>query len=128
MLRETPTSLRAYFWLITVFALMPVAGQIAAGKIESVSLIVSLVFGSIYGFVAFRMDRLLAERPGVISGVLIMNLVLAGLSALLAVFDGHIWSSLPYLAIGFAITAYLLSSVRRLATEASLLKKKEPGP
>lgn len=127
MLRETPTSLRAYFWLITIFALLPVVGQISDGKVEYVSLGIGLGFGCIYGFVALRMDRLLAERRGVIRGVLIMNLVLAGLSAAAAALNGRIWSSLPYLATAFAITAYLLSSVGRLAAEASLLKKKEPG-
>jgi hypothetical protein len=127
MLRETPTSLRAYFWLITIFALLPVVGQVSEGKIDPASVAISLVFGGIYGFVAIRMERLLATRPGVIRGVLIMNLTLAGLSGLLAALNGRIWSALPYLAIAFAITAYLLSSVGRLSAETSPLKKKEPN-
>jgi len=126
MLKETPTSLRAYFWFVTVFAVLPVVGQISEGKIDYVSASIGVLFGGIYGYVAFRMEHLLSSRPGLISGVLLLNLALAGLVSIIAVRNGRAWSTLPYLGVAFAVTAYLYTSVGRLSREAIISRKTAP--
>ena len=97
--------------------LMPVAGQLSEGKLEIGGAIVGVVLGGLYSYVAIRLDYLLSNRPAVIRGVLLLNLVLSGLTAAVGVLNGRGWSVLPYVALAFAITAYLYSSVRRLASE-----------
>ena len=119
MLKETPTSLRAYFGLIAVFSIMPVVAQLSESKFDVGSSIVSLLFGGLYSFVAFRLDYLLSERPGFIRGVLILNLVLSALAAALGIMGGRGLSGLPFVALAFVITAYLYTSVGRLSREAA---------
>ncbi|MDP1578829.1 MAG: hypothetical protein Q8M02_01035 [Candidatus Didemnitutus sp.] len=125
MLKETPASLRAYFGLIAIFAFLPVVGQLSEGGADIGSSIVGVLFGTLYSYVAIRMDHLLAYRPAIIRGVLLLNLVLSGLAAAAGALAGQLWSRLPYLAIAFAITAYLYSSVGRLS---KTMVKKEADP
>ena len=56
--------------------LMPVAGQLSEGKLEIGGAIVGVVLGGLYSYVAIRLDYLLSNRPAVIRGVLLLNLVL----------------------------------------------------
>lgn len=119
MLKETPTSLRGYFGLIAILAVLPVVAQISEGKTDIGSIVVGLLFGGLYAFVAVRMDYLLSRRPGIIQGVLILNLGLSGLAAAAGIMSGRGLAGLPVVALAFAITAYLLSSVGRLSREAS---------
>ena len=119
MLKETPASLRAYFGLIAIFAVLPVVAQMSEGKTDLGSIVIGLLFGGLYAFVAVSMDYLLTRRPGFIRGVLILNLVLSGLAAAAGVMNGRDLAGLPVVALAFAITAYLLSSVGRLSREAS---------
>lgn len=127
MLKETPASLRAYFGLIAIFALLPVLGQLTAEKPDIVSAIVGMAFGGVYAFVAIRMDHLLCNRPSIIRGVLLLNLGLSGLAAALGLFNGKGWGSLPFVVLVFAITAYLYSSVNRLSVVAVSKIPKKPS-
>jgi hypothetical protein len=62
MLKETPTSLRAYFGLIALFSVLPVIAGLSEGKTDFVGASIGLLFGGLYAFVAIRMDHLLAQR------------------------------------------------------------------
>src|SRR4051812_10783239 len=104
MLRETPTSLRAYFTLIAVMALLPVVGQLTEAAFDPAGAAISVTFGGLYAFVAFRMNYLLANRPGFIRGVLLLNLAFSVLGAVFAALNGNVWTTLPYLALAVAIT------------------------
>jgi hypothetical protein len=122
MLKETPGSLRAYFGLIALLAFLQSAGPLAEGKFEG-SMLISIFFGSLYAFTAYRMDNLLARRPGFIRGVLIMNLIFGGLAGAISLINGNGLSALLPVALAFAITAYLLSSVSRLSREIAVKPK-----
>ena len=120
MLKETLTSLRAYFVLITLMALLPVAAQFNNAAFDVGTTVVGITFGGLYAFVAFRMDYLLTKRPGFIRGVLLFNLAISVLVAAFGALSGNVWSTLPYLALAIAITAYLYSNVRRLSLAATV--------
>src|SRR4051812_7471597 len=120
MLKETRSSLRAYFGLLAFLAIVPVVIQFSEGKLAGGSAWVPLLFGGLYVFSAMRMDHLLTRRPNFLRGILILNLLLSGLPTVIGILKtGRGLPGLALVAVIFSITAYLLSSVSRLAREAS---------
>lgn len=118
MLKETPGSLRAYFGLIALMSFMPLLSQLSQPKIDWISAAIGSAFGCLYFYTAVRMDHLLSRRPNFLRGVLILNLILSGLAAAIGILLGNGLTGLPVLLLAFAVTAYLYSTVGRLAREA----------
>jgi len=127
MLKETPTSLRAYFGLVAFLSFLPVAAQLSEGTFDLIGALVGVAFGTLYAYVAIRMEYLLAKKPGFIRGVLLFNLALSLIAAIFAALNGQVWSSLPYVAVACAITAYLYSTVRRLSSTIAPIAPERPN-
>ena len=119
MLKETPSSLRAYFGLLALMSLLPLAGQISQGKFDVAPTLISLGFGGLYIYSAIRMYHLLAHRPNFLRGVLILNVSVYCLTSVASVLSGKGLTGLPFLVVAFAVTAYLYVNVGRLAQEAA---------
>lgn len=120
-MRETVNSLKTYFFVVAVLNLIgSLATPIAAAEEPLL-----LVFGAIgfgfaiaYFYLRFNLRRLLVHSPNVINGVIYAN---AGYQVLLFALgffaDPPFTQGIPRLAIGLAIAAYLLHSVKRLSQE-----------
>jgi len=123
MLKETPRSLRQYFWLVS--ALSIVLGAAALVPSQASVLDVSLggagiAFGLVYGWIAYDFDALLAQRPGCIKIVLSANLALRVVGSALLFFVGAGSGTVFPLVVSVLVYLYLVRSVDRLSKETRL--------
>jgi hypothetical protein len=118
-MKETLTSLRAYFGVVSLLGLYGngmVLTHSAANTLGPVLGLIGLAFSIAYLLIAIR--QLLARSPQVVTSTLWASLGFLGLNFLLSLVTGFQIGELIRAAIGTLIILYLLANTKRLATEA----------
>jgi hypothetical protein len=122
MLKETPSSLRLYFGIVSAVSLLwSVAGFMhGMGSLLVFALsLASGVFCILFGYIVVRFTALLSQNPGFIKNVLLGNLLLSIISFALVMMGGFQPSAFIRLLVAILIYVYLVKSVVRLSAEAA---------
>ena len=117
-MKETVRSMRIYFILVGVFGVWGGIGNVTAeglGTVVKAIAAANLLVSAAILYCGIQLRPLLANKPDVVIGVLIGNLILIGVVAGLIVLAGGGGGALLYSAVGGAITLYLIVNVRRLS-------------
>ena len=117
-MRETISSLKAYFIFVSVLGLTANFNVITSSPINPTSLTISLIgiaFSLAYLYVGIRLRKLLVEATELVSTLILASIgYLTFIFLLAAIFNFHSGLVVRFI-IGLAISWYLYINVERLA-------------